>query len=165
MRALVFLCIAFGVFAFGAATAKENYKENGVKADTKEAFDPLAVKIREDLQDGGRYEYVKPAERKTIEQKLNEMSALFEQTGAVSNMTQDQKISLFNDQEVVNSILTQRDRDRVICKKTTPIGSHIPVTNCHTYAQEVEAREGTQKQMSDWKNTPCVGDSPACAAH
>jgi len=164
MKAFVFLCIALGVFAFGAAAAKENYKENGVKADTKEAFDPLAVKIREELQEGGRYEYVKPAERTTIEQKLTEMSTLFDQTGSVSSMSQDQKIALFNDQEVVNSILTQRDRDRVICKKVTPIGSHIPVTNCHTYGQEVEAREGTQKQLADWKTSNCVGDNAACAS-
>jgi hypothetical protein len=44
----------------------------------------------------------------------------------------------------------------VICTNVAPIGSHIPVTKCHTYAQEVEAREGTKKILSDWKQAPCV---------
>ncbi|MGH2549883.1 MAG: hypothetical protein ACRDHN_10860, partial [Thermomicrobiales bacterium] len=117
MKARVFLCILVGVFALGSVVAKENYKENGVKADTKEAFDPLAASIRKDMEDGGRYAYVKPAERTTIDKKLSEMSTLFAETGAVANMSEDQKIALFNDQEVVNSILTLRDRDRVICNK------------------------------------------------
>jgi hypothetical protein len=164
MKALVLACLVFGIGAVGLATAKENYKETGVKADTKEAFDPLAANVRKEMETGGRYEYVKPTERTTIDKKLDEMTQLFQQAGAVANMTEVQKIALYNDQEVVNSILTQRDRDRVICVKEAPVGSHIPVTKCHTYAQEVEAREGTKKQMADWKLAPCVGDNLACHA-
>jgi len=162
MNSIIAVCIALLLCVFNAAYAKENYKENVVKADTKEAFEPLAESVRNELGGGGRYEYVKPDERKTIEGKLAEMTALFERSGSVANMKEDEKIALFNAQETVNSILTQRDRDRVICKKQAPIGSHIPVTTCHTYAQEVEAREGTQNQLNEWKRAPCVGDNVAC---
>ena len=148
--------------AASLAGAKENYHENGVKADTKEAFAPLAEKVREEMRPGGRYEYVKPDERKTIEKKLADMTALFEEAGAVANMKQTQKVALFNAQETVNSILTRRDRDRVICKHEAPLGSHIPVTTCHTYSQEVEAHEGTRKQMEDWGRPQCVGANPVC---
>src|SRR4249919_519749 len=99
----------------GQATAAEHYREGSVKADTKEAFDKVAASVREDMQPGGRYEYVKPAEQQTIEKKLTEMDTLFDQGGgAVASMKEDQKIALFNAQETVNSILTLRDRDRVI---------------------------------------------------
>jgi len=47
----------------------------------------------------------------------------------------------------------------VICTNKAPIGSHIPQTSCHTYAQEVEARQQTQKQMTDWKVMGCAGTS------
>jgi hypothetical protein len=150
----ILLCVEVG--------AKENYKEQAVKADTKEAFQAIAETVRKDMEPGGRYEYVKPGEQQTVEKKLAEMNTLFEQTGTVANMKQDQKIALFNAQETVNSILTLRDRDRVICKKEAPIGSHIPVTSCHTYAQEVEAHEGSKKQMDDWGRPLCVGDNMAC---
>ena len=76
-------------------------------------------------------------------------------SGAPSKI--ETKAKLFNEQEVVNSILTRRDRDRVICKNEAPIGSHIPVTTCHTYGQEVEAREATHNPLDQWKNDACRG--------
>ena len=45
----------------------------------------------------------------------------------------------------------------MICKKEAPVGSHIPVTTCHTYAQEFEAREGSKKMMDEWSRDPCRG--------
>ena len=164
MNKIIAMAIALSLSAFHPALAKEHYKEPGVKADTKEAFEPIAADVRKEMEGGGRFEYVKPDERKTVDAKLDEMNKLFEKSGSVSAMTQDEKVALFNAQETVNAILTRRDRDRVICKNEAPIGSHIPVTSCHTYGQEVEAREGTQKQMADWKNAPCAGDNAACAA-
>ena len=163
MKILAAIAVVVLVSAFHPAVAKENYKETGVKADTKEAYAEVAANVRSEMENGGRYEYVKPAERKTIDQKLTEMTTLFEQSGSVAAMKEDQKIALFNAQETVNSILTRRDKDRVICKKEAPIGSHIAVTSCHTYGQEEEAREGTRKQLTDWKQAPCVGDNAACA--
>lgn len=153
---------ALSILALGQTAAKENYRETGVKADTREAFDSVEQNVRKNMAPGGKYEFVKPDERRTIEKKLGEMDALFNQAGSVANMKEDQKIALFNAQETVNSILTLRDRDRVICKKEAPVGSHIPVTTCHTYGQEIEARQGTQKQLDDWSRPQCVGDNPAC---
>ena len=158
--------IAFVVAAFvcvsGAASAKENYHENSVKADTREAFDQIAQSVRSGMEDGGKYEYVKPNEKITIEKKLTEMDAIFDAGGgSVATMKEEQKIALFNAQETVNSILTLRDRDRVICKKEAPVGSHIPIVQCHTYGQAEDAKRGTEKQMADWKRAQCSGSGCA----
>ncbi|HKE48536.1 MAG TPA: hypothetical protein VKB52_10765 [Rhodanobacteraceae bacterium] len=157
------VAFALTVCVSGLAFAKEHYREGSVKADTKEAFETLAAGVRKEMQPGGKYEYIKPDEAKTVDKKLDEMDKLFIEKGTVAAMREEEKIALFNAQETVNSILTLRDRDRVICKKEAPVGSHIPVTTCHTYAQEVEAREGTKKIMDDWGRPLCVGNSPACA--
>jgi len=163
MNSKCFFLIALVVaVAASAAGAKENYHEKTVNADTKEKFVEIATDVRQEMEGGGRYEYVKADERKTIDHKLTEMEALFNENGSVQNMKQDTKVKLFNDQEVVNSILTRRDRDRVICKNEAPLGSHIPVTSCHTYGQEVEAQEGTHNQLDEWKRGACRGK--ACAA-
>ena len=149
--------VLLAVVAASAAGAKENYHEKMINADTKEKFVEVATDVRNEMEGGGRYEYVKPDERRTIDQKFAEMEALFNESGSVQGMKQDTKIKLFNDQEVVNSILTHRDRDRVICKNEAPVGSHIPVTTCHTYGQEEEAREGTRNQLDEWKRDACRG--------
>jgi len=142
--------------ACAATGAKENYHEKSFNADTKEKFQQVSENIRKEMNEGGRYEYVTPKEHKTIEDKLGEVEALFTQYGSIADMKQDQKVQLFNAQETVNSILTHRDRDRVICKNEAPLGSHIPVTSCHTYGQEEDARHETHNQMDEWTRLGCV---------
>ncbi|HET7923646.1 MAG TPA: hypothetical protein VFL30_02045 [Rhodanobacteraceae bacterium] len=159
MRTTVALAVALSMAMLAPCSAKENYHEKRVNADTKEAFADVSQSVRREMDHGGKYEFVPPDERAKIDKNFDDMTKLFDQYGTVSAMNQDAKVRLFNDQEVVNSILTKRDRDRVICQNKAPIGSHIQQTSCHTYAQEVEARQETQKQMSDWKIMGCAGTS------
>lgn len=164
MRIVIAAAIAM-VAAFDLASAKENYKESAFNADTSDKFESVSSNVRKELEKGGRYEYVKPEERRQIEQKLTDMAAAFNESGSVETMKEDTKIRLFNDQEVVNSILTKRDKDRVICKKQAPVGSHIPVTSCHTYGQEEDARRGSRNQMDKWKQAPCMSAPTAASPH
>ena len=156
MKTTLAIAFAFAAALQQPAVAKENYHEKTINADDKDAFATLATNVRSEMNVGGKYEFVPKKERVEIDTKLTDMTTLFDKYGTVSAMTQDAKVQLFNDQEVVNSILTKRDRDRVICTNVAPVGSHIPVTKCHTYAQEVEAREGTKNLLDSWKNVPCA---------
>ena len=157
MKTTLALAIALSMAVLAPCSAKENYHEKQVNAETKEAFADISQNVRRQMDTGGKYEFVPPDERTKIDKSFGEMTALFDQFDTVSAMNQDAKVKLFNNQEIVNSILTKRDRDRVICVNQAPIGSHIRQTSCHTYAQEVQAHQETQKQMSDWKLAPCVG--------
>jgi hypothetical protein len=157
MRATVALAIVLSMAVLAPCSAKENYREKQVNAQTKEAFADVSQNVRRQMDQGGKYEFVPTDERAKIDKSFGEMTALFDQYGTVSAMSEDAKIALFNNQEIVNSILTKRDRDRVICTKKAPIGSHIQQTNCHTYEQEVLAQSQTQKQLDDWKVMGCAG--------
>jgi hypothetical protein len=156
--------VAASVAVCGVAGAKENYKEKAFNADSRDKFEAVAADVRREMDQGGRYQYVKPDERIKVDAALTEMSGLFAANDSVASMPEPSKIKLFNDQEVVNSILTQRDGDRVICTKTAPVGSHIPITNCHTYAQEVEARNGTKNQMNEWGRSSCSATAASVKA-
>jgi hypothetical protein len=138
--------------------AKENYHEV-VSAKTGEAFSQVAENVRHEMEAGGRYEFVNPAERAEIDKNLVAMTALFREKGSVDKMSEPQKVALFNGQEMVNSILTKRDSDRVICENRVPVGSHIPKTTCHTFGQEEEARRGTNQEINALKHTQCMSSS------
>jgi hypothetical protein len=159
MKTTLALAVALSMAVLAPCSAKENYHEKGVNAETKERFAEISQNVRREMDTGGKYEFVPLDERTKIDKSFDEMTGLFDQYGSVSAMNQDAKVKLFNDQEVVNSILTKRDRDRVICTNKAPLGSHIPQTSCHTYAQEVQAHQETQKQMTDWKVMGCAGTS------
>ncbi|MEO5560709.1 MAG: hypothetical protein ABIO49_12420 [Dokdonella sp.] len=139
-----------------SVSAKNNYHEV-INAETPDAFEQKAAMVHTEMEAGGRYEFVKPDERKTLDVKFTEMEELLKQNGSVQNMKQNQKVQLFNAQEVINAILTKRDSDRVICENFVPIGSHIPKTKCHTYGQAEEARRETVHTMNAWDHRGCVG--------
>ena len=96
-----------------------------------------------------------------IEAKFAEMDALFAQAGSVDAMNVDARNQLFDAQETINSILTQRDGDRVICKREPIAGSHIRTESCHTYRDELAKAEVSRKAMKDWQTQICTGGA-AC---
>ncbi len=104
-----------------------------VRADNKAAFESVAAAVRQQLHPGGRWEYTSKLEKEQVNQRLDDMQALFEQFGTVNKMDENTKARLFNDQEVVNEILTKRDNDHLVCENVEPIGTHIPQRVCRTY--------------------------------
>ena len=113
--------------------------EPAVNANTKDAFATVSVWVRKQMDKGGRYSYVTPAERSKVNASLDEMGNLFQKRGDVAQMSDAEKLEMFNSQQEVNAILAKRDNDRLVCSYEAPIGSHIPVKTCRT-AGEMEAR-------------------------
>ena len=135
-----------------------------VKADTKEAFADVATHVRTEMGEGGQYAYVKPDERAKVESDLDEMSRLFDANGSVDHMDKSTQVKLFNLQESVNAILTERDRDRLVCERAAQPGSRIVGTTCRRYGDLEAARESSEKFMNDQRAvTPCT--ATPCNGH
>ena len=128
--------------------------EPAVNANSKDAFGTVSTWVRGQMQDGGRYAHVTPNERKRVNERLDQMSGIFEKTPAVEQMSEEDKLKMFNYQEEVNAILAKHDSERMICKSVKPVGSHIPVKQCMT-AGEIEARRrGDLQYLQRNQNTP-----------
>jgi hypothetical protein len=153
--------VLWAMLAVGVAHADKS--KDIVKADTREAFAPVAAEVLKEMNPDGRYAYVKPDEREKVEASLADMSKLFEQHESVEAMDKAAKVQLFNDQETVNSILTLRDRDRLICERGAPTGSRIVTTTCHTYGELQAAQQASRKFMDERLNTPC--NAPSCTGN
>lgn len=160
MRVLVALAMSMSLFASALLASAGESGPPIVKANTRAAFESAAADVRKEMESGGRYAFVKPDERDKVEAGLGDMYKLFEKDDSVEHMTGDDKIALFNAQESVNSILTSRDRDRLICERGTLTGSRIVSTSCHTYGELEAARQASQKLMQEKLSAPCT--SKAC---
>ena len=117
-----------------------------VKADTKENFEAVVAAIHKQMGPDGRWKYINAGERSTIDGSFADMRALYDQYGSVDKMDQTAKVRLLADQNTVNTILTKKDGDRVICQSVIPVGSHLPVKNCQTYAQ-MQAEHNHSQEM------------------
>ena len=128
-------------------------EENGkpvVKADSKENFETIVAAIHQQMQPGGRWQFIDDNERATVDNSFADMSKLYDQFGSVDKMDQAAKIRLLADQSTVNAILTKKDGDRLICQSEMPVGSHLPVKTCKTYAQIQAEQRGAQQALQNY---------------
>ena len=140
------------------ASAVYAYKtEVIVKAENKGDFTAVVAAVHQQMQPGGRYEFVQQGERDKLETNFTEMQSLFDKYGTVAQMDQSSKVQLFNDQEAVNAILTRRDDKRLVCESVEPIGSHIPRTTCRTY-REIELE---QRNAQDFQHQLLQSNQPS----
>ena len=132
-----------------------------VLADDPAKFATQNDWIAEQMKPGGRYEFIKPAEKQRVTTVLAQMASLLARSGSVDAMNHDTRLQLFNDQEEVNGILKHNDSNRLVCESRAPIGSHIPVTTCHTWGQIATAARNTQYGMDKFDSSrQCNGGAP-----
>ncbi|HET6906348.1 MAG TPA: hypothetical protein VFH52_05315 [Rhodanobacteraceae bacterium] len=123
-------------------------EENGkpvVKADTKDNFEAIVAAIHQQMQPGGRWQYIDKSERATLDGSFADMQNLYDQYGSVDKMDTTAKVRLLADQSTINAILTRKDGERLICTSELPVGSHLPVKKCRTYAQIQAEQNGAQE--------------------
>jgi len=138
--------------AVHAAGTQSQVVEKPLVAQTLEAFNQESAHIREQMQPGGVYGYIRSGDKARVEARLDTMEKLLQAHAAQSDMPQADKIALANAQEEVNGILKHNDNNRLVCESRAPVGSHIPVTTCRTYGEIEQMRQASVKQMSDMNN-------------
>lgn len=117
------------------AAIPEDHGKPVVKADTADNFAAIVAAVHQQMQPLGRWQYIDKQERATIDGSFADMQSLYDKFGSVDKMDQTARARLLADQNTVNAILTRKDGDRLICRSMLPVGSHLPVKTCKTYAQ------------------------------
>lgn len=130
-----------------------------VRADTKENFEAIEAAIRQQMQPGGRWQYMDNGERSTIDNSFADMDQLYTKFGSVDKMDQPAKMRLLADQSTVNAILTRKDGDRLICQSVAPVGSHLPVRTCRTFAQMQAETRNAQRELLERTRAGTVQNS------
>ena len=133
-----------------AAVPEENGKPV-VKADSKENFEAVVAAIQQQMQPGGRWQFTNAKERAAIDESFADMRKLYDQFGSVDKMDQAAKVRLLADQSTVNTILTKKDGDRLICETSIPVGSHFPVKTCKSYSQ-IQVEQGRAQEFLRQRN-------------
>jgi len=139
------VCVFSLMFAV-AQNALAAKAEPPLTAANKAEFERVVRQIHVEMQSDGRFGELNGRERESVDGGLKEMSALFDKTPEVANMSDADKRTMFNTQEMVNATLLRNDGDRLICKKEMRSGTHFPTTTCRTAREVGRDRDGAQ----DW---------------
>jgi|SRR5882724_8775578 len=135
-----------------AAGTSSQVIEKPLVAQTLDSFTQESTRIREQMQPGGIYGFMKAADRVRVETRLSDMQKLLQDHAAETDMPRADKIALVNVQEEVNGILRHNDSNRLVCERRAPVGSNIPVTTCNTYGELEEQRRGSLHRLDELNN-------------
>ena len=110
--------------------------------------------IEKGLADGKTYAEISSADRGKVTDALARMSTLLDGGKTPDALAAEDKVDLYNQQEIVNTILTKAASDsRIVCTREVATGSHRKVTTCATYAERTRRRQQDQDTLSKSQRT------------
>lgn len=105
--------------------------------------------LNRDLNDKKAYGHVKDAGRHEIEGSEGIIRNLLGRVKSLDELSEPQRVELFNANEKIISVLNDSEKDRLVCVREYPTGSHRPVVSCMTVAERDHLREESQKASLD----------------
>jgi len=100
--------------------------------------------ILKDISNNTVYNEISYSDMKTVKHTLDLMSSTLEDVTDVNELTEGQRADLFNNQGLVNTILTMAENDsRMVCRRRGTLGTNFKTTTCET------VRDRRQRQQAD----------------
>lgn len=132
------------LFAASASMAREDHPYNRFEPAS---FDEQREAILDALRDD-RYREIGEDARRQVLEALDRIGQRLEKVDSVDELDKDSKVALFNDQELINALLTQAAEDsRLICRREQKVGSHRRTTHCLTVAERRRQMENSQEDL------------------
>ncbi len=106
-------------------------------------------KINKELADGETYSEISVENRSKVREALGRITAALDAAGG-RPLTAEAETQAFNDQEVVNTLLTGAKEDsRVVCEREKQMGSNRITSKCMTVAERRRLREQGERATRD----------------
>jgi len=132
-----------------AATAQAKPEKSEVKFDAKA---PVAEQIQavEKAISSENYSEIGLEDKSRVQQALGRIKLAVGDHQHVEQLSPHDQTQVFNDQEVINTIMTRAHADsRMVCRRERSTGSNMPQSVCLTVAQRRKAQEESRKALND----------------
>lgn len=116
-------------------------------------FGKQRAEIEKDLADGKTYAEISSSDRTKVRESLARIGDRLQGVDSVDSLDMQTKVDLFNEQEKVNTILTQAAADsRMVCDRDMPTGSRMRKTTCQTVAERNRRAEADRDHLRKVQN-------------
>lgn len=144
VRTVVLSSLCLAGTAFAASKNPPLDLHNSADVVTKQLH-----QINQDMNDGETYAEISPENRSRVREALGRIQGALEKSNG-RPLTPEAENQAFNDQEIVNTLLTQAKEDsRVVCERERQMGSNRVTSKCMTVAERARLREQAQKANRD----------------
>ena len=148
----VVLLVALSPLAHASISQSGPAKQKAELDVKKNTFAEQRARIIDQLADGETYSEISSENRSKVKDALNRIDGQLQSAGGVEALSAQQKADVFNDQELVNTLLTEASEDsRLVCTREKRVGSHRQTTQCMTVAARNRARNDAQSAVRSIK--------------
>ncbi len=123
-------------------------------ADNGQALDLGKVvsqqkQIRSDVLASKDYRGLNESQRTELLSRQDSLLRMLEGKETAADLTEDQRVSAFNDLEWIEATLNKAESERMICRRERTIGSNRVTRICRTAAQMQRDREAAKEHMTN----------------
>ena len=120
-----------------------------VRLSAMEQFETEKKQILQDLGSNTIYREITGGDMKLVKDALDRMSGHLENVDDLAQMSEAQRAELYNDQELVNTVLTMAENDsRTVCRRSGKLGTNFKTTTCET-VKDRRARQEEDRRAID----------------
>lgn len=131
--------------------AQEQHLAIEPASTTPLGFEAQRDALIDEIERGDRYSEIAPLERRSVMESLERMTRWLQSAGSIDNMTEAEKVRLFNEQEKINTMLTEAAADsRLVCTRESRVGTRMQSTACFTVAERRRRREKDTEDADRW---------------
>lgn len=136
-------CCAFALLLMaGAAGATEPASGESLRVASPAEFAASRGLIERAVRESDQYRDLQEQDRLKLFEALDRMEATLAGVTAADQLDPKTRTQLYNDQELINNVLTQaRDDSRMICKREKKVGSHRVTNICITAGERRRQRD------------------------
>lgn len=132
----------------GANAALNIHEAFPLDAKSTEQFREQAATLRREM-DRGKYSGLSNSDKKTIDQRLDELDALYVRHDTGAKGAKRDWAPAVNAGSEINSLLTRNLEDRLFCEQVKRVGSNRSTKVCMTMADRREETRRAQKFIQD----------------
>ena len=112
------------------------------KLSAFEMFEEQKATILKDIKEDTIYDEIEYSDVKLVKGALENMTITLSGVTDVIELSDDSKAELFNNQEIVNTILTMAENDsRMVCRRRGTLGTNFKTTTCESMKDRRERQE------------------------
>lgn len=131
---LVSMLVCLGLA--GAGVADVGFAKDAPSGALVEMFEEQREAIVAGFAEGGIYAETSVRDRRRVLDALDRLQSNVSGTASIKDLDADVKVAVFNDQELINGILTEaREESREVCEFAAPVGTRFKTSICYTVAE------------------------------
>ncbi len=116
--------------------------------------------VRDEVTGGRRFRHLDNETKRKLFRAQDELFGLLDGKESIDDLSEGDKVSVYNAQHVVAAVLADAELDREVCKRERALGSHRVTTTCMTIRERNEMRELSHTVVRNIKPYSCTEVCP-----